>query len=107
MKKLPPSVRISVLPRSNETHIYRSHHIGHYGTFSVLNPPTKCTMVYPGQLNYTQFKATRLNRPIDDPGRKLRVVCVGAGISGLTTIVRFNQHLADHVEVQVYDKNEG
>lgn len=64
-------------------------------------------MVYPGQLSYKQFTANTLKRPIDEPGRKLRVVCVGAGISGLTTIVRFNQHLGEHIDLQVYEKNAG
>lgn len=64
-------------------------------------------MVYPNQRHFSEYSATTLNRPIDDPGRKLRVVCVGAGISGLTTIVRFNEHLGDHIDIQVYEKNEG
>lgn len=64
-------------------------------------------MVYKGQLHYSQFPATTLRRPIDDPGRKLRIVCIGAGISGLTTIVRFKEHLGNNIDLQVYEKNKG
>ncbi|KAB5551065.1 hypothetical protein GE09DRAFT_1000878, partial [Coniochaeta sp. 2T2.1] len=62
-------------------------------------------MVYPGQLHYSQFQVPILTRPIDDPGRKLRVVCVGAGISGITSAIRFNQHLGDDISFQIYEKN--
>ena len=64
-------------------------------------------MVYSGQLHYTDFPSPILSRPIDDPGRRLRIVCVGAGISGITTVIRFTQHLSEHVDVQIYDKNAG
>ena len=64
-------------------------------------------MVYPGQLHYSEFQVPILKRPIDDPGRKLRVVCVGAGISGITSAIRFTQHLGDHVTFQIYEKNHG
>ena len=64
-------------------------------------------MVYPGQLQYSQFKVPILKRPIDDPGRKLRVICVGAGISGITSAIRFRQHLGDETSFQIYDKNDG
>ncbi|CAM1506055.1 Fc.00g056960.m01.CDS01 [Cosmosporella sp. VM-42] len=62
-------------------------------------------MVYPGQLHYSDFQVPILKRPIDDPGRKLRVVCVGAGISGITSAIRFNQHLGDNITFQIYEKN--
>ncbi|KAF2801808.1 FAD/NAD(P)-binding domain-containing protein [Mytilinidion resinicola] len=62
-------------------------------------------MVYPGQLHYSSFKAPILNRPIDDPGRKLRIICVGAGISGVTTAIRFRQHLGANIDLQIYEKN--
>src|SRR5687767_3369054 len=64
-------------------------------------------MVYPGQLSYKDFSSTVHRRPIDDYGRRLRVVCVGAGISGITTAIRFNQHLGSHVDFKIYEKNDG
>jgi hypothetical protein len=64
-------------------------------------------MVYPGQPHFTDFKAPILKRPIDDPGRKLRVICVGAGISGVTTAIRFPQHLGKDIDLQIYEKNAG
>lgn len=64
-------------------------------------------MVYPGQLHFTDFKAPIIGRPIDDPGRKLRVVMVGTGISGVTTAIRFPEHLGKDIDLQLYDKNEG
>jgi NADH dehydrogenase FAD-containing subunit len=64
-------------------------------------------MVYPGQLHFTDFKAPIIPRAIDDPGRKLRVVMVGTGISGVTTAIRLPQHLGEHIELQLYDKNHG
>lgn len=64
-------------------------------------------MVYPGQLHYSQFQRPILERPIDDPGRQLRVVCVGAGISGITSAIRFHQHLGDNITFRIYEKNSG
>ncbi|PGH28270.1 hypothetical protein AJ80_00161 [Polytolypa hystricis UAMH7299] len=62
-------------------------------------------MVYKGQLHYSDFQTPVLTRPIDDPGRKLRVVCVGAGIAGITSAIRLNQHLGDQISFQIYEKN--
>ncbi|KAH0841216.1 putative sterigmatocystin biosynthesis monooxygenase stcW [Fonsecaea pedrosoi] len=62
-------------------------------------------MVFAGQLHFSQFKAPIIPRAIDDPGRKLRVVTVGAGISGVTTAIRLPQHLGKHVDLQIYEKN--
>lgn len=64
-------------------------------------------MVFDGQLHFSQFKAPIIARAIDDPGRKLRVVTVGAGISGVTTAIRLPQHLGKHVDLQIYEKNPG
>lgn len=64
-------------------------------------------MVYKGQLHYSDFQVPILERPVDDPGRKLRVVCVGSGIGGITTAIRFNQHLGEHITFQIYEKNHG
>ncbi|KAF7554996.1 hypothetical protein G7Z17_g2518 [Cylindrodendrum hubeiense] len=62
-------------------------------------------MVYKGQPHFTDFKAPIINRAIDDPGRKLRVVMVGTGISGVTTAIRFPEHLGENIDLQLYDKN--
>lgn len=64
-------------------------------------------MVYPGQLHFSDFNAPIIPRAIDDPGRKLRVVMVGAGISGVTTAIRLPQHLGHYIDLQIYEKNEG
>ena len=63
-------------------------------------------MGYKGQLHYSDFQVPILKRPIDDAGRKLRVVCVGAGIAGITTAIRLNQHLGEHITFQIYEKND-
>ncbi|KAL1887132.1 hypothetical protein Sste5346_010421 [Sporothrix stenoceras] len=63
-------------------------------------------MVYPNQPHYTDFEVPILNRPIDDPGRTLRVVCVGGGIAGITTAIRFRQHLGNQITFQIYEKND-
>lgn len=64
-------------------------------------------MVYDSQPHFSDFAAPIIPRPIDDPGRKLRVVVVGTGISGVTTAIRFPQHLGEHIDLQLYDKNAG
>jgi hypothetical protein len=64
-------------------------------------------MVYPGQHHYTDYSSKVNRQPIDDFGRRLRVVCVGAGISGITSAIRFNQHLGQHIDFKIYEKNEG
>lgn len=42
-------------------------------------------------------------RPIDG-ARPLRVICVGAGISGILTAIRFPQRIPN-LELQIYEKN--
>jgi hypothetical protein len=42
-------------------------------------------------------------RPIDGT-RHLRVICVGAGISGILTAIRFPQRIPN-LELQIYEKN--
>jgi cation diffusion facilitator CzcD-associated flavoprotein CzcO len=42
-------------------------------------------------------------RPIDGK-RPLRVICVGAGISGIITAIRFPQRIPN-LELQIYEKN--
>lgn len=64
-------------------------------------------MVYANQPHYTQFEVPIITEPIDRPGRKIRVVCVGGGIAGITTAIRFRQHLGDDITFQIYEKNEG
>lgn len=44
---------------------------------------------------------------IDDPGRKLRVVCIGASVSGITAGIRIPQKLGNQVELNIYEKNPG
>lgn len=64
-------------------------------------------MVYPGQPHFADYEVPILDRPIDDPGRKMRVVCVGGGIAGITTSIRFRQHLGSNISFQIYEKNDG
>jgi NADH dehydrogenase FAD-containing subunit len=64
-------------------------------------------MVYPGQPYFSDYAAPIIKRAIDDPGRVLRVVMVGAGISGVTTAIRFPEHLGKNIDLQLYDKNPG
>lgn len=45
------------------------------------------------------------DRAIDE-ARPLRVVCIGAGISGILTSIRF-PHKLPSVQLQVYEKNAG
>lgn len=42
-------------------------------------------------------------RPIDGK-RPLKVICVGAGISGIITAIRFPQRIPN-LELQIYEKN--
>jgi hypothetical protein len=42
-------------------------------------------------------------RPIDGK-RPMRVICVGAGISGILTAIRFPQRIPN-LELQIYEKN--
>ena len=42
--------------------------------------------------------------PIYEPRRKLRVVCIGAGASGLLVAYRLQKHF-DDVELTVFEKN--
>ncbi|GAA6006877.1 hypothetical protein JCM10207_009123 [Rhodosporidiobolus poonsookiae] len=38
-------------------------------------------------------------------GRKLKVAVVGAGFSGMTAAIRFDQYLSDKIELDLYEKN--
>jgi cation diffusion facilitator CzcD-associated flavoprotein CzcO len=51
----------------------------------------------------TKRQAVVEERPIDAK-RPLRVICVGAGISGIITAIRFPQRIPD-LELQIYEKN--
>jgi len=42
-------------------------------------------------------------RPID-ANRKIKVVCLGAGYSGILTAIRFPQHIPN-LELIIYEKN--
>ncbi|KAH7376842.1 cyclohexanone monooxygenase [Plectosphaerella cucumerina] len=44
-------------------------------------------------------------RPIDEC-RPIKVICIGAGISGILTAIRFPQHIKN-LDLTVYEKNEG
>ena len=51
----------------------------------------------------TEFYAT--SKPIFEPKRKLKVICVGAGASGLLVAYKLQRHF-DTFELNVYEKNE-
>lgn len=44
-------------------------------------------------------------RPADHC-RPMKVICIGAGISGILTAIRFPQHI-QNLDLVVYEKNEG
>lgn len=44
------------------------------------------------------------NYPINQPQRKLSVICVGAGASGLLLAYKLQRHFAD-LELDIYEKN--
>jgi ribulose 1,5-bisphosphate synthetase/thiazole synthase len=48
-------------------------------------------------------KATIEPRSVDSL-RPMRVICIGAGISGIITAIRFPQKLKN-IELQIYEKN--
>lgn len=43
-------------------------------------------------------------KPIFEPKRKLKVICIGAGASGLLLAYKIQRHF-DHFELAVYEKN--
>jgi cation diffusion facilitator CzcD-associated flavoprotein CzcO len=51
----------------------------------------------------TERRAVVQDRSIDEK-RPLRVVCVGAGISGIVTAIRFPQRIPN-LNLQIYEKN--
>jgi len=51
----------------------------------------------------TKWQAVVEERPVDGK-RPLRVICVGAGISGIITAIRFPQRIPN-LELQIYEKN--
>ncbi len=44
------------------------------------------------------------NRSIDE-SRPLKVICIGAGISGILAAIRLPQYVPD-IDITIYDKNE-
>jgi cation diffusion facilitator CzcD-associated flavoprotein CzcO len=54
-------------------------------------------------LRSTPAAAVIEDRSVDDM-RPMRVVCIGAGISGIITAIRFSQKLPN-VELRIYEKN--
>jgi cation diffusion facilitator CzcD-associated flavoprotein CzcO len=48
-----------------------------------------------------------LSQPAFTPTRKLRVVCIGAGMSGLMMAykVQHGMKLEDEIDLQIYDRN--
>lgn len=44
-------------------------------------------------------------KPIDQ-ARPIKVICIGAGMSGILTGIRFPQKIAN-LELTIYEKNEG
>lgn len=45
------------------------------------------------------------NYPIYEPQRKLKVLCIGAGASGLLLAYKIQRHF-DNVDLEVFEKNE-
>ncbi|GEM07200.1 flavin-binding monooxygenase [Rhodotorula toruloides] len=45
------------------------------------------------------------DHPVGESGRKLKVAMIGAGFSGIIAGVRIDQHLKDHVELDIFEKN--
>ena len=40
-----------------------------------------------------------------DANRRIKVICLGAGYSGILTAIRFPQHIAN-LELVIYEKND-
>ncbi|BGO99663.1 hypothetical protein NBRC10513v2_003890 [Rhodotorula toruloides] len=45
------------------------------------------------------------DHPVGESGRKLKVAMIGAGFSGIIAGIRIDQHLKDHVELDIFEKN--
>lgn len=54
----------------------------------------------------SQSSTTGLDSQPIDASRPIKVICIGAGISGILTAIRFPQHIKN-LGLTVYEKNEG
>lgn len=57
------------------------------------------------KLQQTQYQFNMSNQPIDHH-RAIRVICIGAGVSGILTGARF-PHKIPNLSLTIYEKNEG
>lgn len=54
----------------------------------------------------SQAASPALDAQAIDDCRPIKVICIGAGISGILTAIRFPQHIKN-LSLTVYEKNEG
>jgi cation diffusion facilitator CzcD-associated flavoprotein CzcO len=51
-----------------------------------------------------KYEELLVSKPIDEL-RPVRVICIGAGVSGILTAIRFPREISN-LELVVYDKNQ-
>ncbi|KAF9886968.1 hypothetical protein FE257_010709 [Aspergillus nanangensis] len=56
-----------------------------------------------GSMSYNSYEDLLGNKPIDEP-RRMRVICIGAGVSGILTAIRFPREIPN-LDLVVYEKN--
>lgn len=54
--------------------------------------------------NAMQSERPLYDRPIDED-RRLKVICIGAGYSGILTAIRFPQRI-ENLDLVIYEKND-